>query len=347
MTLSSGFMPLPSLSISATEPTRSPRKVDYPMPVTRDDVRGAYRLLLGREPENEAVIDGFMHIPDIRALRERFIASREYLLGSSPTEHRIGDHYADPAQITEVEASPAERQAMFDRIGKAWAAYGETEPHWSVLTNDAFRQHNLAANIDVFYESGHADVGALLAFAARAGASPGPAAHALDFGCGVGRLTLAVAERVANVVGVDISMGHLRLARERASENGVDNVSFEQIRAVDDLARWQGTIDLVLSRIVLQHNPPPIMAALLEGLLRALAPGGVAVLQLPTFIPGQDFTIRDYLLNTQPQMEMNALPQRHVFEIIERTGCRALEVREDNSIGAYPGVSQTFAIRRG
>ena len=317
------------------------------MPITRADVVNAYRLMLGREPENEAAVDGFMDTADLRALRERFMASAEYLHANPSAEHQIGDHYGDPAQTIDVEASPADRQAMFDRIGAAWAAFGETEPHWSVLVSDAFRQHNLAANIDVFYESGREDVAKLLAFAARAGASPGPSTRALDFGCGVGRLTLALAERFESVVGIDISPGHLRLARERAVETAMKNVRFEQIRAVGDLARWEGAIDLVLSRIVLQHNPPPIMAALIEGLLRSLAPGGVAVLQLPTFIPGQDFTISSYLANAQPQMEMNALPQRHVFEIIERTGCRALEVREDNSIGTYPGISQTFAIRRG
>jgi len=106
---------------------------------------------------------------------------------------------------------------MFDRIGEAWAAFGETEPHWSVLVDDAFRQQNLAANINVFYESGLADISMQLAFAERAGASLLKSTRALDFGCGVGRLTLALADRFASVVGVDISPGHLRLARERAS----------------------------------------------------------------------------------------------------------------------------------
>lgn len=316
------------------------------MPVTRDDVRHAYRLLLDREPENESVIARLMDTPNPRALRERFLASPEYLQANLSDEHRIGDYFANAAQTVEVAASPAERRAMFDRIGEAWAAFGETEPHWSVLVDDAFRQQNLAANINVFYESGLADISMQLAFAERAGASLLASTRAFDFGCGVGRLTLALADRFASVVGVDISPGHLRLARERATETSVGNVRFEQIHAVDDLARWQGTIDLVVSRIVLQHNPPPIMAALFEGLLRTLAPSGIAILQLPTFIPGQDFKIADYLANTQPQMEMNALPQRYVFEIIERTGCRALEVREDNSIGSFPGVSQTFAIVR-
>lgn len=317
------------------------------MTVSRDDVRCAYRLLLGREPESDAVVDQHLNLADLRALRDRFLTSREFLAASGAAEHRIGDYIYDPAGHVDVEASPAARQAMFDRIGKAWADFGETEPHWSVLVSDAFLQQNLAANIEAFYEAGRSDVNGLVSFATRGGVTPAKTARVLDFGCGVGRLSLALAERFESVTGVDVSPGHLRLARERAAERNVDNVRFEQVRAVDDLGRWNGTMDFVVSLIVLQHNPPPIMAALLEGLLRALAPGGVAVLQLPTFMPGQEFRIADYLANDQAQMEMNALPQRHVFEIIERTGCRTLEVREDGAIGSFPGVSQTFAIGRG
>jgi hypothetical protein len=58
------------------------------------------------------------------------------------------------------------------------------------------------------------------------------------------------------------------------------------------------------------------------------------------------FTVADYLANAQPNMEMNALPQPAIFEIIDQAGCRVLEVREDGWIGGIAGVSQTFAITR-
>jgi len=138
----------------------------------------------------------------------------------------------------------------------------------------------------------------------------------------------------------------LRLARERAQTTHVGNATFEQISAIGDLDRWKGAFDFVLSRIVLQHNPPPIMAALLEKLLDALADGGTAVIQLPTYIHGQEFIVSDYLANPQPQMEMNALPQSAVFDIVARTGCRVREVREDECLGSIPGISQIFVIRR-
>ena len=316
------------------------------MPVTREDVRYAYRFILGREPENEAVLDEQANFANLDSLRDHFMNSEEYRQSIRPAESTKGAYIYDAAGDVEVDASAIDRQAMIDRIGEAWAKFGETEPHWSVLVDDSFLHENISANIERFYNAGRDDISNLVSFADRAGADLSPTARVLDFGCGVGRLTFALAERYGQVTGVDISPGHLRLARERATEKHIANVRFDQLKTVDDLALYRGEMDFVVSLIVLQHNPPPIMAALLEGLLRTLAPGGVAVLQLPTFMPEQQFKISDYLANEQEQMEMNALPQRFVFEIIERCGCRPLEVREDHCIGTFPGISQTFAIGR-
>ena len=119
---------------------------------------------------------------------------------------------------------------------------------------------------------------------------------------------------------------------------------FEAIASVGDLDRYRG-FDLVLSRIVLQHNPPPDMAALLSGLLRALAPGGVAIVQIPTFIQGQSFSATHYLANEQPQMEMNFLPQPVIYRLIDEAGCRLIEVREDGAAGDN-ALSHTFVAQK-
>jgi FkbM family methyltransferase len=48
------------------------------VPVTREDVRAAYRMILGREPENDQVIDARLHFPDVMALGEDFLRSGEF-----------------------------------------------------------------------------------------------------------------------------------------------------------------------------------------------------------------------------------------------------------------------------
>ncbi len=88
------------------------------------------------------------------------------------------------------------------------------------------------------------------------------------------------------------------------------------------------------------------MATIYAKLLQCLRPGGVAVVQMPTFIKGQRFSVVDYLASPVEPMEMNALPQRDVFRIIAEQGCIPLEVREDDHLGEVDGISTTFAVMR-
>lgn len=317
------------------------------LPVTREEAVYAYRLILGREPESELVIEHAMLAENIAELRGAFLGCEEFIKkqGHAVPQHLPIGRFIDSSDCqVDLECTPDQRAAMFERIGRAWQAFGESEPHWSVLVSDDFRQDRLAANLDRFYASASGDIEVAFGCLRRAGLSTS-FGKALDFGCGVGRLSLTLAKHADHVTGIDISPPHLRLAAERARDQKIENVGFEAITSVDDLDRFRG-FDFVLSLIVLQHNPPPVMAALYEKLLQTLAPGGVSIIQMPTFIAGQDFSVPEYLANEQPQMEMNALPQNIVFEIIERAGCRALEVREDGYTGHHAIVSHIFVVQK-
>lgn len=311
------------------------------MTVTRDEVIYAYRLILGREPENEDVVGHAMAAADLADLRRIFLSSPEFEQGRAlPIGRFANEAWAD----RNIDCAPDQLEAMFERISKEWRALGETEPHWSVLVSDDFRRDNLAANVENFYASGKRAVNAHLNFLRREGISTS-FGKALDFGCGVGRLTLGLAPFAGQVVGVDISPSHLRLATERASAKAVSNVNFEAIGSVAELDRYRG-FDFVISLIVLQHNPPPVMAALYAKLLAALAPGGVAIVQMPTYIHGQAFSAAEYLASEKPVMEMHALAQSVIYRIIEEADCRLVEVREDGAAGNGAGLSHTFCVRR-
>lgn len=314
------------------------------MAVAPEAVRWAYRLLLDREPENDRVVESYSGTADIAALRRILLNSTEYRMRNG--EGTASGAHSDVAEVpVDVEASEADVAAMMERIAREWRHFGETEPHWSVLTDMRFSAENIGSTVDEFYETGFRDLNYIFNPLARCGLPVERFGRVLDFGCGVGRLSLALATRADLVLGVDISPAHLELARQRAVKTGVSNVAFQAIDAPADLDRLSG-FDLIVSLIVLQHNPPPVMAALLDRLLGALAPGGAAVIQIPTFIRGYRFAVADYLANEQPAMEMNALPQPAIFAAAEQAGCRVLEVREDHWIGGVPGVSQTFVFVR-
>lgn len=107
--------------------------------------------------------------------------------------------------------------------------------------------------------------------------------HVLDFGCGVGEQTLALArEGAAHVCGVDINAALLDAARARAagSPEG-DRVSFAL--GTDGLA--SGSFDVIVSQNSMEHFPDP--EGVLATMRRLLRPGGRLLITFgpPWFAP--------------------------------------------------------------
>lgn len=313
------------------------------MPLTTEEVRWAYRILLDRDPENDAVLAQYRALGDMTQVRRSILSSSEF----ADRNAGFAPRRTLPSTLTRIEVYATENQErlMLERIAREWRRFGEQDAHWSVLTSEAFRTERLAETIDAFYESGVAAIEQILAPLRRLGISQQSIQTVLDFGCGVGRLSLALAARFPNVHGVDISPAHIRHAEARKAAVGKNNVLFSSIDALADLDRYRN-FDLVVSVIVLQHNPPPIIARILKELLLSLAMNGTAIVQIPTYLPGYSFSIDRYLSNAQPAMEMNALPQADIFQIVADCRCAVIEVQEDDWMGASAGVSQTFVIRR-
>ncbi|HTU53678.1 MAG TPA: class I SAM-dependent methyltransferase [Acetobacteraceae bacterium] len=106
----------------------------------------------------------------------------------------------------------------------------------------------------------------------RAGAQPGECL--LDVGCGAGTSTLRLAGQVGpsgHVLGVDISEPMLTLARRRAAERGISNISF--LRADAQTHPFgAAAFDRVVSRFGVMFFADPVAA--FRNLRRALRPGG-------------------------------------------------------------------------
>lgn len=102
-----------------------------------------------------------------------------------------------------------------------------------------------------------------------------PTTHVLDVGCGNGLTTCEAARRAAAATGVDLSARMLDLARRRAAEAGLANVSFVQADVqVADLG--EARYDRVISRNGVMFFGDPVAA--FTNLGRALTPGGRMVL---------------------------------------------------------------------
>jgi trans-aconitate methyltransferase len=130
-----------------------------------------------------------------------------------------------------------------------------------------------------FFASGRDDVDQLMAEIGAVGLSLS-GTRALDFGCGLGRLTHALADHFDQVIGVDISPKMIARARSLNSPSGVCEY---RINDTGDL-RWcpDASCDLVVSLLTLQHMRPRYALGYLAEFLRVLRPGAVLAVQLPS-----------------------------------------------------------------
>jgi ubiquinone/menaquinone biosynthesis C-methylase UbiE len=102
-----------------------------------------------------------------------------------------------------------------------------------------------------------------------------PGMRLLDCGCGIGAITVALAQRVApgEVVGIDIAPVQVERSQALAREQGVANARFE-VGNVYALPFPYAAFDAAFAHRVLEHLSDPLRA--LKEMRRVLKPGGVA-----------------------------------------------------------------------
>jgi SAM-dependent methyltransferase len=236
--------------------------------------------------------------------------------------------------------------ALIAHVKGTWTRLGLERPHWSVLSSEQFLPAQIANHEADFYASGAKDAGQLLATLARNGISAENLSRAFEFGCGIGRVTPHLSKMFTQVSACDVSSSHLEIARRVVTKAQRLNVDFHLVQnATFGMSR---PFDLWHSRIVLQHNPPPIIALILRRAFSLLAPGGVAVFQVPTYAPGYRFRTADYLrsMGARGEIEMHVFPQAAIFQIARDAGCDPLEVTEDDSAGVVGWISNVFVFRK-
>jgi SAM-dependent methyltransferase len=158
-----------------------------------------------------------------------------------------------------------------------WDVIARRHPFFGVLAAERFRDDTMTADdVEVFFEWGRADVEKAVAPYRRLTDTQFAPKRALDFGCGVGRMTFAMAAYADEVVGVDVAPRMLEVAREQAVARNVGNVEFRSTLPAEP-------VDWVNSLIVLQHIPPRRGHVMLEELAGLLNPGGWFSVQLTFF----------------------------------------------------------------
>ena len=98
----------------------------------------------------------------------------------------------------------------------------------------------------------------------------------LEIGCGIGRMTVPLARRFREVVGLDVSEEMVRRAREVLTAE--PNARIELGNGIDLAGLDDASFDFVFSYLVLQHvTDPGIVRGYLREIARVLKPGGARI----------------------------------------------------------------------
>lgn len=250
---------------------------------------------------------------------------------------------------------------MFPDSNVDWQHIAQDRPYFGVLSEAAYRDRQLSdADMTAFWDSGQRYVNMVLDQCTRFFGPDWPSGSALDFGCGVGRLSLPLSRRFTQVTGLDVAPAMLSEAQRLAELAGAENLHW--LLADDRLSAIAGAqFDFMLSFIVFQHIPEARGQAIFQRLLQHLAPGGMGVFHFKyaQVIPRHPlFTFLSHrvpggrlLLNAlrgkplrEPHMQMNAYHLNRLVQSFQELGIQEIHTRLEDH-GGHWGVE--MYVRRG
>jgi SAM-dependent methyltransferase len=222
-----------------------------------------------------------------------------------------------------------------------WQDLAALDPYWAVLAD---QRHKFGGwDLDEFLASGADEAARLLAFADRLG-HPREHRAALDFGCGAGRMTRALAAHFGRSVGVDIAERMVDEARRVNAD--VANAEF-RVGGPDLAGFADGEFDLVYSGLVLQHvSSRRAVLRYMAELGRVLAAGGLLAVQVPSSIPPvkrlqprrrlyralRAARLPEGLLFRRLRLDpmgMWSVPEAEVVPVLERAGTSILTIERE------------------
>jgi SAM-dependent methyltransferase len=225
-----------------------------------------------------------------------------------------------------------------DKIKYDWDSLCERDALWAILTDSS----KAGGNWDVaeFMATGDTEIETVMDHLARIDCIPNVDGAALDFGCGVGRLTQPLAQYFASCVGVDISK---QMILKAESLNRYEHCRYMTISDTR-LPFADASFLFIYSNIVLQHMPLRLSKEYLREFIRVLAAGGLLVFGVQDSFVVRDVSsllfrvrqvlrirsrIKDVLGVGTPDMQMHCMPERVVRQTLG--SARLLDIQLTNT----------------
>ncbi len=235
------------------------------------------------------------------------------------------------------------------RLRRHWDVLGRKDPLWAVLASDEKRGNRW--RVDEFFATGQDEIEEVTKYVEALGVELDHR-NALDFGCGVGRLTQALADRFEIVWGVDIAPSMIEQAKHYDRHPGSCHYILNER---GDLRMFEtASFGFIYSNIVLQHMEPRYQRSYVREFVRILTSGGVLVFQLPSErIEREGSTwgsIKRGIKSIAPApilgaykrirwgrralIKMCGMPRDEVTGLLRAEGATILDIRTDRSAGA-------------
>ncbi len=175
---------------------------------------------------------------------------------------------------------------------------------WAIITEDPGKLGH-GWDPDEFFRTGQSEIDEVVGTALRL-VPELKKDEALDFGCGVGRLTRALGAHFKAVTGVDIAPSMIQQAKELNREfAGCEWV----LNDCNDLRLFaDNRFNLTYTNMVLQHMLPAYSRDYIKEFVRVTAPNGLIVFQVPDKLPSS--LGRRIALSILPGVVLSLIPSQ-------------------------------------
>jgi ubiquinone/menaquinone biosynthesis C-methylase UbiE len=226
-----------------------------------------------------------------------------------------------------------------DKLKRNWEGLGEKDAFWAVMTSPTKINNKWVKK--EFFDSGSSWINQL--FSELNLAEKINFDSALDFGCGPGRLTQALAKRFKSVTGVDISSSMIEKAN--ALNQFKDSCKY-LVNNTDDLSQLPSNqFDFVLTFITLQHISPNYTLNYIKEFKRVIKDDGYIFFNLPTQPPyflhlllkvigsrGVNL-IRMIYYRKREVIEMHWIEEEKMREFFAENGLKVVKIEKDLGVG--------------
>ncbi len=241
------------------------------------------------------------------------------------------------------------------KVQKVYEKVGKDDPLWAILTDDTKRGGKW--DPQEFFNLGRDEIDSVLTYLDGLNAKINYG-NALDFGCGVGRLTQGLCYHFDQVTGVDISDtmidGANRFNKFGEKCTYITNTE-PHLKCLDS-----DTFDLVYTNIVLQHMPPRYQVEYIKEFFRVLKSGGLAIFQVRAAKGYKPGSLAEKLYNFKmerwkpfwktvrgrPPIQVHTISPKVVEQVIVECGAALLDVQKtDKRIRKHRQSLRYYAMK--